>query len=583
MTRDEQALLVGLGAIGAVGLAAYLLGRDDETAFGAFNLPSDEQIAQALEHDKRLQGHKKFWDKAVSQIRAAKPRSPQKDFRKVARERLTAERADVPRTPEDFAQKDFKKLSGRWFRTAVAVPITLPGGQTRTIKVGPSGAGQETFPTVDTPLEHILRRAHEESALQRARHGARTLTEAEEYQEDFANRRAELRRQEEELRHERVLPSDFSTFVDRDKEILDECRKYPKLGSSQIRDQLRRRGVKVSTDTVQRVMEEMLAPDSKESLEQQWQALRKLRDPDFEFPNEPVWKEALKALRKKGLMVETPDPKDPRYAILDLSQEAKRIFSSPIRSRCSMRVPLGALPADVLKAYRDRGLSHNICGTRSFLTEDGRQALSVQTLRPGSAGGEPLIVTERWSKQGDDSWKIFSDRAQHVNPADLQAAVESASTPVEAERYTIKPLPMTEAKQIANAEEEIRQHEERLRKEVDQYLKTKGANVLAPREATAEDIYRRERLRVRRGGGTGLKPVLDERVNEDFFVAGAGGGNVRIRFYEDDKSAVHRILDRNPPRKVSMADVARQLFNIGAEFARTPQGKPGWEGVYKET
>jgi hypothetical protein len=32
-----------------------------------------------------------------------------------------------------------------------------------------------------------------------------------------------------------------------------------------------------------------------------------------------------------------------------------------------------------------------------------------------------------------------------------------------------------------------------------------------------------------------------------------------------------------------MADVARQLFNIGAEFARTPQGKPGWEGVYKET
>jgi transposase InsO family protein len=42
----------------------------------------------------------------------------------------------------------------------------------------------------------------------------------------------------------------------RDKEILDEWRRHPGLGPSQIRNQLRRKQVKVSVQTVRRVMEE---------------------------------------------------------------------------------------------------------------------------------------------------------------------------------------------------------------------------------------------------------------------------------------------------------------------------------------
>jgi len=42
----------------------------------------------------------------------------------------------------------------------------------------------------------------------------------------------------------------------RDKEILDEWRRHPGLGPSQIRNQLRRKGVKVSVHTTRRVMEE---------------------------------------------------------------------------------------------------------------------------------------------------------------------------------------------------------------------------------------------------------------------------------------------------------------------------------------
>ena len=42
----------------------------------------------------------------------------------------------------------------------------------------------------------------------------------------------------------------------RDREILGEWRRNPGLGPSQIRNQLRRRGVKVSTNTARRVMEE---------------------------------------------------------------------------------------------------------------------------------------------------------------------------------------------------------------------------------------------------------------------------------------------------------------------------------------
>ena len=42
----------------------------------------------------------------------------------------------------------------------------------------------------------------------------------------------------------------------RDKEILDEWHRHPGLGPSQIRNQLRRRGVKVAVQTVRRVMED---------------------------------------------------------------------------------------------------------------------------------------------------------------------------------------------------------------------------------------------------------------------------------------------------------------------------------------
>jgi putative transposase len=42
----------------------------------------------------------------------------------------------------------------------------------------------------------------------------------------------------------------------RDREILEEWHKHPGLGPSQIRNQLRRRGIKVSTSTTRRVMED---------------------------------------------------------------------------------------------------------------------------------------------------------------------------------------------------------------------------------------------------------------------------------------------------------------------------------------
>ena len=42
----------------------------------------------------------------------------------------------------------------------------------------------------------------------------------------------------------------------RDKEILDEWHRHPGLGPSQIKNQLRRKGVKVSVHTTRRVMEE---------------------------------------------------------------------------------------------------------------------------------------------------------------------------------------------------------------------------------------------------------------------------------------------------------------------------------------
>jgi transposase InsO family protein len=51
-------------------------------------------------------------------------------------------------------------------------------------------------------------------------------------------------------------PAPAEVEAQRDREILAEWRKHPGLGPSQIRNQLRRRGVKVSVQTVRRVMEE---------------------------------------------------------------------------------------------------------------------------------------------------------------------------------------------------------------------------------------------------------------------------------------------------------------------------------------
>ncbi len=51
-------------------------------------------------------------------------------------------------------------------------------------------------------------------------------------------------------------PNPADIEAQRDREILDQWRRHPGLGPSQIRNQLRRKGVKVSVSTVRRVMEE---------------------------------------------------------------------------------------------------------------------------------------------------------------------------------------------------------------------------------------------------------------------------------------------------------------------------------------
>jgi transposase InsO family protein len=50
-------------------------------------------------------------------------------------------------------------------------------------------------------------------------------------------------------------PAPQEIEAQRDKEILDEWHRHPGLGPSQIRNQLRRKGVRASTNTVRRVME----------------------------------------------------------------------------------------------------------------------------------------------------------------------------------------------------------------------------------------------------------------------------------------------------------------------------------------
>ena len=49
-------------------------------------------------------------------------------------------------------------------------------------------------------------------------------------------------------------PTDIEAL--RDKEVLDEWHRHPGLGPSQIKNQLRRKGIKTSTNTVRRVMED---------------------------------------------------------------------------------------------------------------------------------------------------------------------------------------------------------------------------------------------------------------------------------------------------------------------------------------
>jgi len=51
-------------------------------------------------------------------------------------------------------------------------------------------------------------------------------------------------------------PAPSELEAQRDKEILDEWHRHPGLGPSQIKNQLRRRSVKVSVHTVRRVMED---------------------------------------------------------------------------------------------------------------------------------------------------------------------------------------------------------------------------------------------------------------------------------------------------------------------------------------
>lgn len=627
MTRDEQALLVGLGAVGVVGLAAYLLGRD-EPAFGAFIAPPEmrvaqlqreidkltaklvasgavqnpdeswdlsqmnaseghrllkaldalraslhrekaripppmrhakhpegtpeeiarekarliEERAQVAEQEKHLRGHKKFWQRMMEQLQAKQ--QAKTGFKKSAWEHFTKKIA-LPPSPDDLVRWFKHAEAGEmppdmraWLETQESMSAWFGEQEQQRAqkkKVPFKGA---MAPDEAAFVKDILQEAYRDVTRTRKKLSA-SGEFAQREAEKKAERLAELQRQEEELRPERIMPLDVSAFASYSR------------------------------------------GEDPETLRLQWEALRKLRDPDFDFPDEPVWDAALEALRSKGLMVERPDPKKPGYVIYDLSREAKRIFGKPVRSRCMLFVPVPSLPVEVRKAYRDRGILHTICGTRSFFTEDGREALSIQSLRPGSPGEEPLLVTERWSKQVDGSWKLQDDRAQHVSPADLRAAAESSSTTAEAMRYMIKPPPPdTEAQQVAKAEEDIRRHEENLRQEVDRYLETIGMNVLPPKRATAEEIRRRERVRVR-GGGIAPKAVLDERVNEDFIAP--GGGTVRIRFYEDERSLVHQILHKFPPKRASMEDVARQLHVIGAEFARTPDGKPGYEGVYKSS
>jgi hypothetical protein len=73
----------------------------------------------------------------------------------------------------------------------------------------------------------------------------------------------------------------------RDAAVLAEYKRHPELGPSQIRNQLRRKGIKVSVHTARRVMEEAgyRPPKIKrEPHDQRWESVR---------PNQVCWTSSI--------------------------------------------------------------------------------------------------------------------------------------------------------------------------------------------------------------------------------------------------------------------------------------------------
>jgi len=301
-------------------------------------------------------------------------------------------------------------------------------------------------------------------------------------------------------------------------------------------------------------------------------ALIKLRDTSFEIPDEPRWLAVIETLKRKNLLVEKPDPLDPEFSFYELTREGKKLMpGSRLREQCSLRVSPGALPHAITDFYQAEGF--DICGTSSFLTEDGRQAYAIKSIRLGPSG--PMLHTERWSKH-DDTWSMDDARHQEIDPKEFEAS----RLPVRA------PMHETEYTRVLEAEEAARQHEERLQVETRRFLETQGVTRLPEQTISAELERLRSLVHVPRGGGSSFSPVQDERLTGDFDVLvkgvlGMTPKTVRIKYHEDDHEKVRQILRHNPPSKASVEDVSRQLQVIGADFARSPTGKAGYENVYR--
>jgi hypothetical protein len=96
-----------------------------------------------------------------------------------------------------------------------------------------------------------------------------------------------------------------------------------------------------------------------------------------------------------------------------------QISRAVLREHCRMYVSPGALPRDIQDFYSGREL----CGTRSFHTEDGRQGFIVRSLHGGHDGQK--LNTERWSKQDDDSWALDDSRHQGIEMPKVNVSVPS--------------------------------------------------------------------------------------------------------------------------------------------------------------